>query len=97
MRYIVQETSHCQAEISLMSKLFRNVPILTSLEMSPLFDFPLGSGVCWSLAWPEVQPCGARRAERLGRSEGPSQRRVAAADSLPAFRCAPRRAASRQG
>src|SRR5438445_961938 len=28
-----------------------------------------------SLAWPGAQPCGARRAERLGRSGGPGQRR----------------------
>src|SRR5205807_10225619 len=47
-------------------KLFRNVPFLTSLEVSP-FPVLLLSG---SLALPGAQPCGARRAERLGRSAG---------------------------
>ena len=85
-----------------MSKLFRNVPLLTSLKMSPFlcsasFSFPGGfprkssrqeapgttipiSLDLWHpsvlLAWSGAQPCGARRAERLGRSGGPGQRRA---------------------
>src|SRR5947209_5786223 len=55
-----------------VSKLFRNVPFLTSLEVSP-FPVLLLSG---SLALPGAQPCGARRAERLGRSAGQGQRRA---------------------
>src|SRR5438128_7419339 len=55
-----------------MSNLFRNVPFLTSLEVSP-FPVLLLSG---SLALPGAQPCGARRAERLGRSAGQGQRRA---------------------
>src|SRR5438445_6322617 len=39
----------------------------------PLFRFWFCSLL--SLAWPGAQPCGARRAERLGRSGGPGQRR----------------------
>ena len=86
-----------------VSKLFRNVPFLTSIEMSPfllsasfcllwlfsqkisLQDAP-GTTILFSvdlrdpgfsdpLAWPGAPPCVARRAERLGRSVGPSQRR----------------------
>src|SRR2546426_9433538 len=56
----------CQSQIATVSKLFRNVPFLTSLEVSP-FPVLLLSG---SLALPGAQPCGARRAERLGRSAG---------------------------
>src|SRR2546426_7699968 len=62
----------CQSQIATVSKLFRNVPFLTSLEVSP-FPVLLLSG---SLALPGAQPCGARRAERLGRSAGQGQRRA---------------------
>ncbi len=55
-----------------VSKLFRNVPSLTSLETSP-FRFWLFV-ISSSLALPEAKPCGARRAERLGRSGGQGQR-----------------------
>src|SRR5947209_14313104 len=55
-----------------VSNLFRNVPFLTSLEVAP-FPVLLLSG---SLALPGAQPCGARRAERLGRSAGQGQRRA---------------------
>src|SRR3989441_9812831 len=62
----------CQSQIATVSKLFRNVPFLTSLEVSP-FPVLLLSG---SLALPGAQPCGARRAERLGRSAGQGHRRA---------------------
>src|SRR2546426_1235342 len=62
----------CQSQIALLSKLVRNVPFLTWLEVSP-FPVLLLSG---SLALPGAQPCGARRAERLGRSAGQGQRRA---------------------
>ena len=76
-----------------LSSLFRNVPSLISLEVSPFcfwflslivvfLVFILGSvfGFClWffilSLALPGAELCGARRAERLGRSVGQGQRR----------------------
>src|SRR2546428_487975 len=61
-----------QAKDKRLSNLFRNVPFLTSLEVSP-FPVLLLSG---SLALPGAQPCGARRAERLGRSAGQGQRRA---------------------
>ena len=70
-----------------MSSPVRNVPILISLEVSPFwvlgfcsfvsrrscFCFGLGSSP--SLASAGAKPCGARRAERLGRSGGRGQRR----------------------
>src|SRR5262249_116155 len=37
---------------------------------------PFSSLLCWSLISPRAQPCGARRAERLGRSVGRGQRRL---------------------
>src|SRR2546426_3728754 len=60
----------CQSQIALLSKLVRNVPFLTWLEVPP-FPVLLLSG---SLALPGAQPCGARRAERLGRSAGQGRR-----------------------
>jgi hypothetical protein len=94
--------SPCQLKSFSVSKLFRNVPFLTSLKMSPFFcsaSFSfLGSFSRKSsrqeapgttipisldlrhpsvlLAWSGAQPCEARRAERLGRSGGPGQRRA---------------------
>src|SRR5713226_4991440 len=63
-----------------MSKLFRNVPFLTSLEVSPFrFGFLFFS---WLLALPGAKPCGARRAERLGRSGGQGQRRARQSQSF---------------
>src|SRR5437879_10018699 len=53
-------------------KLFRNVPFL------PWFEVSRCAVLLWSgsLALPGAQPCGARRAERLGRSAGQGQRRA---------------------
>jgi hypothetical protein len=53
-----------------MSKQNRNVPLLTKIEMSPFWVLVFGC----SLSLPVAKPCGARRAERLGRSEGQTQR-----------------------
>jgi hypothetical protein len=64
-----------------MSKLFRNVPFLTSLEMSPfvwfrccflvlLFFLLLAFVFVFVVGLPGAKPC-----ERLGRSRGQSQRR----------------------
>src|SRR5229473_1588915 len=56
----------CQSLDRTVSNLVRNVPFVTSLEVSPfLFWFLLFFS---SLAWPRALSCGARRAERLARS-----------------------------
>lgn len=56
----------------------------SSFKMSPSLPrlkCPLFSICCWfvllflSLTWTGAQPCGVRRAQRLGRSAGPGQRR----------------------
>ena len=64
-----------------MSSLFRNVPSLISLEVSPFCFWFLSLIVVFlvfilSLALPGAELCGARRAERLGRSaeQGPRRR-----------------------
>src|ERR1700719_1089882 len=91
----------CQAGRWDLSKLDRNVPFLTPLEMSPFCVLSLFSFLAVSfekfrvrrprnddsdLARPTAspfllarcgaQPCGARRAELLGRSGGPGQQRA---------------------
>jgi hypothetical protein len=49
-------TLWCQARITVVSNLVRNVPLLTSLEMSPFgFDLLFLS----SLALPAAEPCAA--------------------------------------
>src|SRR5205814_920424 len=74
-----------------MSSQNRNVPLLTKIEMSPFLVLHLQFRCC-SLSLPEAKPCGARRAERLGRSAGQAQRpdgyRLSRADFLttPLFR-----------
>ena len=64
---------HRQRNCERLSKLFRNVPLVTSLEVSPFLVLFLV--LFSSFAQPGEYPCGARRAERLGRSAGLGQRR----------------------
>src|SRR5579864_1655727 len=67
--------SGCQQEAAAVSNQNRNVPLLTKIEMSPFFGFCFSCVVVrCSLSLPEAKPCGARRAERLGRSVGQVQR-----------------------
>ena len=88
-------TGKSQQVYFFLSRLFRNVLFLTSLEVSlfalvlisELLPFWFAFLFClfvfwflflvlsWSLALRSAKPCGARRAERLGRSGGQGQRR----------------------